>query len=416
MSKKSNKNYCLIVDPVVSGGEICQELLKKNFSVIAYKSGIFIQPDMYEARFAKFPFEAVFSTLDQEVIEALSKYNLHRVISGYEGSMDIADRLADMFCPRYANSPSTSIYRTNKYFMQEALKLADLPVIPQIIVDDEVLTQTQQSEIASWGFPVFIKPTCGGASVGVKRCNSIAEVVSYLHLIMSNKSKYFQEFVIQKYITGEEYFVDTISLDAHHKIVGVYKYVKKLFQGVPTYCYAEIVDPYSEVGIKSIEFVKQVLDVLGFYHGAAHTEIFITEHDPYLIELNPRVSGGGGFINKLATITTGLNQFILLSESIDDPKKFLTLYCHPARLQKRGRVLILHSWKTKSFDKFNEAAIQGLPSYIEHRCLKSKGDQLTPPKDLMDCVAYVLLAHENQEQIEQDSQYIFELEEQGGLF
>lgn len=416
MALQQRKNYCLLVDPVISGASLCEGLAKENIILLAYKSGLFFVEELYEKRFPNYNFEAIFSSMDQDVIGILSQYSSLRVIAGNESSVEITDKLASVLCPQYANSPDTSIYRANKYYMQEALKLADLPAIPQMIIDNENLTQQQQSEIKSWKFPVFIKPTRGGASVGIKRCDDIAEVVSYIKHTINHKNKTLQEVVIQKYITGEEYFVDTVSLEATHKVSSVFKYKKFLFQGVPTYRYLEIVDPYSDEGIVSIKFVKSVLDTLGLFNGPGHTEIFLTKDGPYLIELNPRVSGVYGLANKLATIATGLNQYALLADSINNPGAFVTAYNLPAQLKLRGRILLLNSWVSKKFVKFNDSDLQDLPSFVEYLCLLSEGDQLAPPCNLSDTIAFVLLVHESIEQIEEDSKRIFELEKQGVLF
>lgn len=164
--------------------------------------------------------------------------------------------------------------------------------------------------------PLVLKPINGSAKKGV---NFIKNINQKLDIDDDIKGDLF---VVEEYIEGDEYSVESISYNNQHYVVQI---TEKISTGAPHFVELEHHQPaqLSSCVIQKIEsIIPQILSAVGFDNGASHVEIKIDEdNNIYLIEVNPR--GGGDYIsNELVQLSTDcdyLKQMILVSLDLFQP-------------------------------------------------------------------------------------------------
>jgi predicted ATP-grasp superfamily ATP-dependent carboligase len=350
-------------------------------------------------------------TLDQ-IIDELTPYNVDYIINGYEGFTHLTDKLNSVLLPHFANNPNTTTFRADKYFMQIALKSQRLPYVKQIKINTQDFDPESLSKVL---FPCFCKPTQAAGSVGAFRAENKVELIGKLNVALKKGYEFdLSEYLVQEFVVGTEYLVDTFSADGIHYISSVQKYVKELINGIPVYRQCMLVDS-KKIWDKCSDFVKKALTATEFKHGFAHTEIFIMENsEPRLIEINPRISGAKGFCNRLAQLSGAKSQTDLLISYLNNN---LLEETHFNQLTSYGEWLILYNGSNTPL-KDPSVYLKDISSVKYHEFVKGKiGDVSHKSKEitLMDMDLLVLLNNISKKQLEKDTQLIFELENSGKI-
>ncbi len=421
---KSKLKACCIVDPYVSSQVICAALLEKNIYPIAILTDTLkLSEEQQNHRFKTEHFKKIIHFKTGQTIQSLAaelhEFDLLAVIAGNERTCDMSDKIAEQLSPQYCNSIATSPLRMDKFEMLEGLRHAGLPSIHQMKITTRDLTDANKKSLSSFDFPVIVKPTNQSGSIGVTLCKSLIDVQEALNHAIGMISQYgntVDACVIQECLIGDEYFVDTVSYAGQHKIVGIYRYQKIIYENKSIYQYAEAIEPQSPHGKLCSDYVRKVLSALEYNYGMAHTEFFLTESGLRLMELNPRISGIHGQIAQLASFTSGKNQAQLFAESLSEPDTFLSNVENIPPLISHGRLLLLNCWKTKVLKSFRADKLKNVSSYKSHLLLKKMGEQIKPPKELHDTIATVILLHSNEAQLNKDCEEITELEKNDLLF
>lgn len=382
----------LIVNPI-SSAEYLAAALKKAaiYSIALYFKNPFLKSELKKNLFDH---ELCFEHFDLSlIIQKLSLYPINFVINGNEFYTHYTDLIAEKITPSYYNSPQCSHHRSNKFWMQECLKQHNLPHIKQIKVSrDEV----KLDALCEFNFPVFIKPVNGAASVGGVKANRIEECIP----LLKRQPEYFDggrldEFVIQEYIQGEEFVIDSFSINNEHYITGVYRYQKEIIGNTPAYRYCEVVHDQSLIGRVCL-FAKSVLSACGLHYGFAHTELFLTPNSPYLIEINPRINGAQGATNKIGKLAGFIPQDELLINWLLQKK--LSIY--RPKPQRHARWVALY--KTPHIPSILNC-YQEMISIHQESVAHLKGDiSFLSVKNL------VLLAADNPQEIEVATNYLLE--------
>lgn len=406
------------IDPIISTTYLVEALKHKNLRLIAVYSLTDLAPEEKTLRYKPELFDHVIYVDDKKnivpIAEQLKNLNVNYIFYGYEASVPLADKLSQLVCPKYANNPATSLFRLDKFHMQDILKEKSISHIHQMKIHNNNLVMEQLKELNDWNFPVIIKPTQGVLSIGVKKCFSVAEIAEFLNTqshASLHSEEVLEDFVAQECLSGDEYFVDTFSLEGRHYLVSVQRYEKINYEGSPIYRYFEVVDPISEEWKSCSEYVFKVLDAVELKNGFGHTELFLTSKGPILIEVNPRISGASGFPNIMTEETLKISQPKILLDQI-----FHQDYSAPSKLFKFGRIVCLQNWAPKKMGEFNVDLIKTLASYHSHLMLKKPGSFLGIPSTLGDTVAFVLLININNEALLEDYNKLIGWEQNQVLF
>lgn len=218
------------------------------------------------------------------------------------------------------SDPATSLFRRNKYLTQRCLAHFGLHHIRSVTAAtyEEAEERIMQKRLR---FPVVCKPCCGEGSVLVSVCLTL-EMVKTPFLLMNQQdlSRFYNnsKFVIEEYIEGEEYVVNTVSLNGSTIATDVWRSVKvpktteshrmtlingnrmhkPLVMETTSLVYDSLVlesQPLSWPVKDVIDYTIACVNAVGLRNGTAHCEVRLDSKynppRPVLIELNPRCQG-----------------------------------------------------------------------------------------------------------------------------
>jgi glutathione synthase/RimK-type ligase-like ATP-grasp enzyme len=213
------------------------------------------------------------------------------VVAASEYGVTLADELAGLLdLPR--NEPSASRARRDKYLMARTVAAAGLPVAWSSLVRscDEL-----REVLAGRAFPVMIKPRSSAGSDGCRVCHTpeqaaqaFGEIYDGMNLLCEVNS----EILVQEYLDGPQFIVNTVSLAGRHVLADFYRCrIDNTDAGAPVYRHIRSPLRLDDRDREIIAYALSCLDALGVVDGAAHTELRYTRSGPRLVEVNSRVMG-----------------------------------------------------------------------------------------------------------------------------
>ena len=214
------------------------------------------------------------------------------VIAGAESGVTLAEELSrELGLPH--NGALKEGARRDKYLMAKAVDEAGLAV-----PDSAVCTTT--TEVKSWAdahgrWPIVVKPIDSAGTDNVYICDDHSELLlAFARTKRSNNlfGKPNEKILVQEFVHGKEYFINTISHNGEHHVAEVWCYHKFRLAGAGSvYDYEEPVPPDSPVTERLSKYVHDILTALDVNFGPAHTEVMWTEQGPVFIECGARLAG-----------------------------------------------------------------------------------------------------------------------------
>ena len=202
------------------------------------------------------------------------------------------------------NSLECTELTTNKYKMRERLSKSNLPCPKYILVNN-----IEKVNLEDLSFPLIVKPTDRSGSRGIYKVNNESELEPAIKSAL--EESFSKEILIEEYILGDEYSVESISEKGIHKVLQI---TKKYTTGAPNFIergHTEPVEIDDELYKKIEQIILKSLDVLEVSNGASHSEIKILENDIKIVEIGARM--GGDFIGSdLVKISTGIDYLELV--------------------------------------------------------------------------------------------------------
>jgi biotin carboxylase len=194
-----------------------------------------------------------------------------------------------------------------------ALTLARLPQPRFAMVYDLAEALEQAARI---GYPVVSKPRGMGASVGVVRSDSPAELRAAFEVAervrRAGPPAYEQGVLIEELVDGAEISIDGTVSDGEYtpfclarKQLGAPPYFEEVGHLV------DAADPLIEdPALRAV--LAEAHATLGVLNGITHTEVKLSGHGPVIIEVNARL--GGDLIPYLGKLATGVDPGRLAAE------------------------------------------------------------------------------------------------------
>ncbi|MED7788451.1 ATP-grasp domain-containing protein [Francisella sp. 19X1-34] len=394
------ENIILIVDPLVSTEYSVKIFRKYGFKVFAFWTKEIDIPYFKNSITADLFYKSLLSTQDFEKDVRLINNELGNtdvislVICGTDSSVAYSDRLNNYFCPDLENNYKTSFLRFDKFQMIQALKNAGLPAQNQSYIDN-----IEEFDIDEYTYPIIVKPTAySSSSYGVRKCFNKDESVKQIREILLQDSVYGHKTtaLIQEYISGDEYAINTVSYKGKHHLISVSKYSKNVQNGQFLYKFQEIVNDPSLLSFIE-EYVSKVLDILDVKTGFAHTEIKVQDGIPYLIELNPRFSGASGCFNYMEKESCGTSQQEALCRLL------LNLPVDVKQTEGSYALYFLNNFNI-CYDQLDLKDIRALPSYLNSKVIKDQDLDINETKDfsLNDTACYIILKNTNFDYLSKD--------------
>lgn len=325
------------------------------------------------------------------------------VVPGAECGVELADRLSAAITPELANDVALAGARRHKGLMRDAVAAKGLPTARQICTADA-------EQVAAWiaregldRADLVIKPPKSAGTDSVTRIRACDDWRGTFASLLGRRNKLDlvnDAVVVQEYLHGTEYVVDTFTVDGTHTITDICRYQKTNNGGhMAVYDHMDWL-PYSTAAYRSLlEYAHGVLDALGVRFGPAHTEIMMTADGPRLIEANIRIHGGGQ--PRFCEAATGDSQVGRVVRYCTGQRHFPPGFT----LHRAVRCVFLISPRSGVIrDAERYELFKDLPSLYFMKIGVRNGDQVMATHDLFSSLAlgFVILAHERAEQVVAD--------------
>ena len=389
---------------------LAEALRARGAKCIAIESSAAI-PKAMRARFNSGVFHNIIQhqTDINVTLDAVKFHAPAYVVAGSESGVELAEKLGrELGLP--VNGASLPGARRDKSLMSEAVRAQGLRTAVCFLSNNI-------EEITDWikntlDWPVILKPPCSVASDSVFCCRSKEEVRTAATVIMSGNNVLGENnmsVLVQEYLAGIEYAVDTVSYRGERKTTAIWQYGRPATPTTEKFiCYDSMtLLPYTGERQQELQsYVYSVLDALSIQFGPAHCEIMWVDGEPVLIEAAARLSGG---INALLSgICGGISQLDETVEAILDPKHFLATRSDQPCLQRRAVNLFLIPEQQGRLVR-----VQGLE---EIRCLPtlhSLSVSAQPGDRIKRVAGLVTLIDEDIQAIERDISRIRAIESKG---
>ncbi|MET7878412.1 MULTISPECIES: ATP-grasp domain-containing protein [Micromonospora] len=351
---------------------------------------------------------------EETAVKDLEKISPLFVVAGQEPGVPLADRLSEVLGLR-TNGSALSSARRNKYDMIEVVRAAGLVTADQTLTSDV----EQALEWANTGghWPCVTKPLSSASTDGVFVCRDEADLRNAFRSILESKDIFDipnQQVLVQSYLEGTEYIVDTVSADGHAYVCGVWRYDKQLLpNGKPIYNRDVLMNADDPVCGPLIAYTRKVLDALGIQNGPAHSEVIMRADGPAIVEVGARLNGNmhPGFHD----LCLGGNQADLTALAYADTDRFLDEY--GGKVYQRRQPAIVFNTPTElsgRITSINDDAvrrIRELPSVVELTVKRKPGDVLVPTRDLLTSPLRVFMTATDEASLERDYRAVDDIRE-----
>lgn len=333
------------------------------------------------------------------------------IVPGTDSGVELADTLNQFFNTQSKNEKSKAKARINKFSMYKALKESEIRTIKQEYCNsyEEAI---KSIDALNLHYPIVVKPAQSILSDGFKVCNSLSDVKKAFDDNLNSKNIINisnNGLLLQEFINGTEYVVDTVSSDGNHVLTDLMKYTKKISkQGHSIYQSADFLQLNEDWTKPLVEYAFSVLDAVGMKYGAAHIELMVDKDGPVLVEINSRLAGftlSPDFIRE----TYGHNQVEMATLAYISTERFLKRASElNMNLNKYSSITILTSENEGYLTKINLNGLKKFHSFIHADFHFQIGDFISEPKSLIESVAYIFLQDDNDKYVEEAKKFILE--------
>lgn len=346
---------------------------------------------------------------DGETERALKELEPLFVMAGQEPGVPLADQLSESLGLR-TNGTALSQARRNKFKMIDAVAGAGLRTAAQLVTDDATEALAWATGGGYW--PCVAKPLSSASTDGVFICRDADELRAAFPAILTSTDIFDsanQTVLVQSFLEGTEYIIDTVSVDGHAYVCGVWQYEKRLLpNGKPIYNRDILVSPDDPAALALIEYTRAMLDALGIRNGPAHSEVIITQDGPAIVEVGARLNGN--MHPAFHDACLGANIADLTAQAYVLPEQFLAgrrdgVYqrLQPAIVYNTPTT---HSGTVVAVNDALVEAIRNRPSVVDLTVKRKAGDLIVPTQDLLTSPVRVFLTAPDQSTVDADYRYI----------
>jgi len=419
--------YVAVVDPFSAGAVLASALYQAGFKVIAVYSAsleslanlLDLIPEGLDISYVKtVGFDPDISSMCNSILEGASP--LLGVLVGTETGVSLADILSEHLGLR-TNGTQLLEARRNKYVMGETIRAAGVRAVKQLRASTWQEIQEYLEDWAPTPFKVVVKPVDSAGSDGVALCHNIQHVKRAFHAIIGQENVLGlvnRTVLVQEYLDGQEYVVDTVSRDGEHKVVAIMTYDKRNFNGADFVYFHEHMHLVNDdsIGPALVEYAKKVLDAVGIKNGASHGEYKLCNGEPVLVEIGSRCHGAEGAWREVTNAVYGYDQIGACIDAYFFPEKFAALPPVPSTRKAHGRLVFVHCNARGILTEINDEMlreIQAMESFVRMDVLAKVGQEVTPTIGLFNLGGLLKLVNPTLEGLLRDYDRVREMEDTG---
>lgn len=406
------KKYVLVVDGYSSGNLLAPALKARGVEPIHLLSSKDIpkdilasfKPEDYDEKL-RLEWKDLFQ-LEHALLPI--KRDILFVLPGSETGVPLADFLSERW-GLLSNGVDLSEARRNKYLMAERLRSLGVPAVRQFVSSD--LEQILR-DAPALGKIVVMKPPKSAGSDDVFFTRTDDERREAFRKIFGKKNAYGlpnEQVLVQEYLDGPEYLVDTVAIDGELVFTDAGYYTKTAANGSPAVYVGTTFVPYAELEkLGIVDYLKHVHRALGIVNGPGHAEVKIVERDgkrvPILVEIGSRLAGGG--IPVLVGKANGKSQLDHWLDRLFDAKAFESRIGKPYDYQPAEMVCLIARKAGRLVAYPYLDRIRKLPSFFRFRVRVNPGDHLPLTTSFLDIPGHFELVHPDQAQVDEDAAQI----------
>jgi biotin carboxylase len=275
----------------------------------------------------------------EETLKHIRELSPLLILPGSDPGLELSLRLSSDLGLK--NNPLSILWNLrDKFVTQEVLKSAGIRHIKSRIVSTEEEAVDFYKE--EQGKKVVIKPTQAAASKSVFICGSEYEVRKAYRItdkFVKKRNNKAEKIIIQQYIDGEEYVVDTVSCEGKHVALFGMKYKKRICEGFGKIYDTDFYLSTDDADVKElVDYCFQVLSCLGVKYGAVHSEFMVDDKGPVLIETNARSAGAFQKYTFQDKVMENHETAVSLDSYLMNPKQFFDRY--PERMHLKQPAVV----------------------------------------------------------------------------
>jgi len=313
------------------------------------------------------------------------------IISFTDPHCYMASLLAEEFCEgRF----STQAIGNMEDKIKSRKIISSLPFSPSFAVLSENLSHSSIPDMFKGKFPFIIKSP---NSTGSKDVFKVTSEIQFEKLCNKLSKRYpGQPILIEEYLDGPQYLVEVVVYKNHIHVIAIFKQEITFQRRFIVTGYS--LQPSSSAFLEELkEAVESIVKAFGMEMGTCHLEIRHVPGGWKLIEINPRISGGG--MNRLIGYGLGIN---LVKETIKmalgqepdlQPKKLQHVFAQYVTVSRSG-ILKKVTGKRKALQ---------FPGVLEVYIKPRKGAFLIPPLSMGNRYAYVIAEGESEENAKENA-------------
>ena len=275
----------------------------------------------------------------EETLKLIRELSPLLILPGSDPGLELSLRLSSDLGLK--SNPLSILWNLrDKFVTQEVLKSAGIRHIKSRIVstEEEAVDFYKKEQ----GKKVVIKPTQAAASKSVFICrleNEVRKAYRITDKFVKKRNNKEEKIIIQQYIDGEEYVVDTVSCEGKHVALYGMKYKKRICEGFGKIYDTDFYFSPDDANVKElIDYSFQVLSCLGVKYGAVHSEFMIDNKGPVLIETNARPAGSFQKYNFQDKVMENHETAVSLDSYLMSPKQFFDRY--PERMHLKQPAVV----------------------------------------------------------------------------
>lgn len=300
-----SENICRMENYFVIGGGTLQKDFVELVKSKGYVTHVFdFNPQCICAQIADV-FHCISIDAKEEILEIARKYKPVAVQTvatelGNITACYVGEKLGLRNC-----SYQTSLATTDKSLMKEVFEKDFIPTARSFMVSD-----IKQVDISSLSFPVVVKSSDRSAGRGVSLAKNETELKNAFKEAYAESNN--KIVLIEEYLQGQQYSVETISYSGEHQIVAL---TEEYTTGAPDFieCYHLIPARLQKDVKEQIEQITfKILEAFKIQWGSAHIELMLTENGVKIIEVASRM---GGLRDKMITLAKDINYLELIFNS-----------------------------------------------------------------------------------------------------
>lgn len=400
-----------IVDGYSTGTFLVEKLLERRVECLHLRSQE-VPPANLLPSFVPAHYSADLGFLPDlgDAVRALKGAGVDHVVAGAECGVALADTLNyELGLP--GNEFDGVLARRDKYAMASRLADAGLAAPVGTSVTD---TDSAVDYFLATGTPVVVKPAASAGTDNVHICTTAEEVRSACAAVLRGND-YFgnpnPSALVQKYLVGTEYMVNTVAVNGVQKVADVWLSAKASGPtGAPLYDYLQplpLTAPHVEV---LVDYAQRAVTALGITNGAAHSEVMLTADGPVLIESGARLMGA--LLPEVVERHCGTSHVELLALALTDPQGFAAFDARSVRRRRSVRNVWLINDRAGTSTCWQDR-LRALPSFDRLVTSARAGTPLRQTVDMATSPGWVSLVADTEAELDRDQAAIRAMEAHG---